>query len=87
MARTFLDPLAERLLRAGTQLAECSWPWAGRLWREQLELDDNLSLWADQTPPSPVRAPLRGGVTADLAIIGGGFTGTSTAYAVSRRWP
>ncbi len=87
MARTFLDSLAQRMLRAGTQLADCSWPWAGRLWHERLELDDNLSLWADQTPPSPVRAPLRGGVTADLAIIGGGFTGTSTAYAVSRRWP
>jgi gamma-glutamylputrescine oxidase len=30
---------------------------------------------------------LQGAITADLAIIGGGFTGTSTAYYVSRRFP
>ncbi|MCX6041241.1 MAG: hypothetical protein NTV69_08920 [Caldilinea sp.] len=56
MTKTFLEPFTERLLRAGPQLAGYSWPWAGRLWRERLELDDNLSIWADQTPPPDASA-------------------------------
>jgi glycine/D-amino acid oxidase-like deaminating enzyme len=32
-------------------------------------------------------APLRGAATADVAIVGGGFTGLATAIAVARRQP
>jgi len=35
----------------------------------------------------PLRAPLRGAVRADVAIIGGGFTGLATAIAAARRNP
>lgn len=35
----------------------------------------------------PVRAPLRGRQRADIAIVGGGFTGMATAYHLARRFP
>ena len=46
-----------------------------------------LSFWLDQPgAPEPVPA-LAGPVTADLAIIGGGFTGLWTALLASERYP
>jgi len=35
----------------------------------------------------PLRPPLRGSTRADVAIVGGGFTGLATAIAVARRQP
>ena len=35
----------------------------------------------------PLRPPLRGAARADVAIVGGGFTGLATAIAVARRQP
>lgn len=35
----------------------------------------------------PTRPPLRGATKADVAIVGGGFTGLATAIAVARRQP
>ena len=35
----------------------------------------------------PVNPPLRGNRTADVVIIGGGFTGLSAAYNISRKFP
>jgi glycine/D-amino acid oxidase-like deaminating enzyme len=35
----------------------------------------------------PLRAPLRGDARADVAIVGGGYTGLATAIAVARRQP
>jgi len=67
--------------------ANIAWPVAGRLFPERLEVDANRSLWVDGTPGYHPRPALRGTTYADLAIIGGGFTGTSTAYYVSRRFP
>ncbi|MCI0714359.1 MAG: FAD-binding oxidoreductase [Chloroflexi bacterium] len=54
---------------------------------EKLEIDDNHSVWASYTPDYQPGPPLKENITADLAIIGGGFTGTSTAYHFSRRYP
>lgn len=54
---------------------------------EKLEIDENKSVWASYTPNYVPNAPLTGETTADLAIIGGGYTGTSTAYHFSRRFP
>jgi glycine/D-amino acid oxidase-like deaminating enzyme len=35
----------------------------------------------------PLRPPLRGAAKADVAVIGGGFTGLATAIAIARRQP
>lgn len=54
---------------------------------EKMEIDDNTSLWATYTPDYRAGEPLRENITCDLAIIGGGFTGVSTAYHFSQRYP
>ncbi len=79
--------LLSRGLQASASLASLTWPIAGRLFREKLEIDENGSVWAAGTPDYQPGPPLVGDTTADLAIIGGGFTGTSTAYHFSRRYP
>jgi len=38
------------------------------------------SLWADTAPPAPVRQALEGDLEADVAVVGGGYTGLWTAY-------
>ena len=50
-------------------------------------IDANRSPWLDGAPPQREPTPLRGDTTADVAIIGGGFTGVSTAYYLSARFP
>src|SRR5687768_13060353 len=81
------QPLSARLLKAASGAASLTWPLAARLFPEQMEIDENQSLWTSQTPDYRPGEPLRDSITADLAIIGGGFTGTSTAYHFSRRYP
>jgi len=54
---------------------------------EKLEIDENRSLWASYTPEYRPNLPLSGPETADLCIIGGGYTGISTAYHFSQRFP
>lgn len=49
--------------------------------------DDNRSVWTVGAAPDQPAAPLSGDLTMDVAIIGGGFTGVSTAYHLSRRNP
>ncbi|MCC6612785.1 MAG: FAD-dependent oxidoreductase [Anaerolineae bacterium] len=79
--------LTDRLLLGATRLTAKTWPLAARIPPRPPEIDDNESLWASQTPDYRPGAPLRETITADLAIIGGGFTGVSTAYHFSRRYP
>ncbi len=44
------------------------------------------SLWADSAPPPPITAPLpEGAHTADLVVIGAGFTGLSAALHATTR--
>ncbi len=76
-----------KVLMGSARLASLTWPVAARIIPESLEIDDNISLWASQTPHYVVGDPLRDNITVDLAIIGGGFTGTSTAYHFSQRYP
>lgn len=47
------------------------------------------SYWFDGSGlrDDPLRPPLRGAARADVAIVGGGFTGLATAIAVARRQP
>ena len=48
----------------------------------------DLSLWHDSTPDDWVaRDPLPGDLTADVAVVGAGFTGLWTAYYLLRRDP
>jgi glycine/D-amino acid oxidase-like deaminating enzyme len=42
-------------------------------------VDGSCSLWAAVTPPGPDLPSLAGNVTADVVVIGAGFTGLSTA--------
>lgn len=76
-----------KFLNGAATLAAHTWDIAPNLFPEKLELDENVSLWVNQTPDYQPGAPLKGVVDADFAIIGGGFTGTSTAYHFSRRYP
>jgi len=43
--------------------------------------------WLDDLPAAPARRRLTGAVTADLAIVGGGYTGLWTALLAKRRNP
>jgi glycine/D-amino acid oxidase-like deaminating enzyme len=43
--------------------------------------------WLDEAPPVEPQAALEGEVEADVAIVGGGYTGLWTALAVRRREP
>ncbi len=45
------------------------------------------SFWLDQLSPTTPRPPLRGDRTADVCIVGGGFTGLWTAYELRRADP
>jgi glycine/D-amino acid oxidase-like deaminating enzyme len=49
--------------------------------------DENRSEWMADKPPYSRSPALRGDTRCDVAVIGGGFTGVSTAYHLSRRFP
>jgi gamma-glutamylputrescine oxidase len=53
---------------------------APRIWREPLALDPNRSYWVRSQPPQNQK--LAEDLTVDVAIIGGGLTGLSTAYFI-----
>ena len=48
-------------------------------------LPDIDSLWRDTAPAAPAPHPVPGDVQADVAIVGGGYTGLSTARALAAR--
>ncbi|MFN8448126.1 MAG: FAD-dependent oxidoreductase [Anaerolineae bacterium] len=82
-----MPTLSNRLLLTAASLTSKTWGIAAAVLPEKLEIDDNRSLWVSQTPDYRPNPPLREHITADLAIIGGGFTGVSTAYHFSERYP
>lgn len=76
-----------RALEVSAALAAKAWPLSARIFPERLEIDENHALWVAKTPGYRPRPPLQGVIDVDLAIVGGGFTGMSTAYHFSRRFP
>ena len=71
--------LLDKVMIGAASLASYSWPLAARIFPEKLEVDENIAFWVSGTPDYRPGDPLQQNITADLAIIGGGFTGTSTA--------
>jgi glycine/D-amino acid oxidase-like deaminating enzyme len=72
---------------AGGGCAAGGGPAAGALAAESLRDARPVSYWLDQ-PDAPAPQPaLRGAVTADLAVVGGGFTGLWTALLAKERDP
>ncbi|HXX28770.1 MAG TPA: FAD-binding oxidoreductase [Terriglobales bacterium] len=51
-----------------------------KVWPEPMAFESNPSFWARCQPSQ--NSPLRDDVTVDVAIIGGGFTGLSSAYYI-----
>lgn len=82
-SNNFTAIIERGLFRAARGVSRFGYP---RGW-EKLEIDENRSVWASYTPEYVAGAALRGETSADLAIIGGGYTGISTAYHFSRRYP
>ena len=78
---------ANRWLARAAMLTVPTWGIARHLFPECLEIDDNNSVWTESTREYSPAPPLKGDTRADLAIIGGGFTGVSTAYHFSLRYP
>jgi hypothetical protein len=56
-----------------------------RIWREPLVFEPNRSYWARSQPPQ--NPPLTDDIAADVAVLGGGFTGLSAAYYIRRISP
>lgn len=52
---------------------------AGQKLMEQMEPGSELSLWDSSSPEQDYAATLHGDMVTDVAIVGGGFTGLSTA--------
>jgi len=52
---------------------------------EKLEFDENASLWVPAQPQK--NPPLAEDIEVDVAIIGGGYTGLSSAYHILERQP
>jgi glycine/D-amino acid oxidase-like deaminating enzyme len=46
-----------------------------------------VAYWLEEAPPDAVAAPLAGDVEADVAIVGGGYTGLWTALTLRERAP
>ena len=55
--------------------------------RHRIDVDDNVSMWAQTVDRVEPRPALEGRVNADVVIVGAGFTGMSTAYEMSGRFP
>ncbi len=81
--QSFAKKIEAGLYQAARGVSKLSYPLS---W-EKLEVDENRSLWAAYTPDYTANSALDQTESADLCIIGGGFTGISTAYHFSVQYP
>ena len=51
-----------------------------KVWPESMAFESNASFWARSQPPQ--NPSLQNNITVDVAVIGGGFTGLSSAYYI-----
>jgi glycine/D-amino acid oxidase-like deaminating enzyme len=70
----------------GTTVFERQRPAASVI-RQSLQGTRQSVFWLDDLPAAPARPRLAGSVTADLAIVGAGYTGLWTALLAKRRNP
>jgi gamma-glutamylputrescine oxidase len=56
-----------------------------KIWPEPIVFEPNQSYWARSQPPQ--NPPLAENITADVVVLGGGFTGLSSAYYIRTRSP
>jgi glycine/D-amino acid oxidase-like deaminating enzyme len=54
---------------------------------DAIPVPDALPWWLEEAPPDPETDPLGGAADADVAIVGGGYTGLWTALTLKRREP
>ena len=80
-------PVPPTLAQVQRRMDGQAWPVVARLFPERLEIDENRSFWVARRRATGHVRRSKGRIDADLAIIGGGFTGISTAYHFSRRFP
>ena len=55
------------------------------IWQMRVPLEPNDSYWAQNRPPP--NAPLTSNLDVDVAVVGGGFTGLSSAFFIRRMSP
>lgn len=72
---------------SASRLGGVTWPLSRLLFRERVDIDQNESLWAKIAPPYTPNPPLGADLDVDIAVIGGGFTGVSACYYLSRAQP
>ena len=53
----------------------------------RVEVDENRACWLAEAPPYEPAPPLAGDAIVDVAVVGGGLTGVSSAWHLSRRFP
>lgn len=80
-------PTITRWLLRAARAALVFGRYTAPLFPEFPEFDDNRALWIDGTPGYTPALPLTHSLDADVVIVGGGFTGVSTAYHLSKRHP
>src|SRR5262249_62384691 len=51
------------------------------------EIDSNRSVWTEEAPAPRPEPPLSSRAGAEIAVIGGGLTGVSTAWHLSQGMP